>query len=383
MWILFKLFGKLFGVLAVLGFRFLQKGPGLSRPDGTHDGIPYYQSVMENRRRGIIYSHRITIPAKSPFAVSFHFETSVDRFFKSLGFANEIQTGDSQFDSKIYVTCDHTGVRELIRSHDGLRQAILNLLKDRRSPQLVSDGKFLILRAQGEPHESVQQMAEALINFQKLFEQATSQIRWAPFWKDPFFYRALGAETLVWGLAGYGISNGLELVFSSESQILRPMALLGPSLLSGVLMTAAGVFLLMHWFKGSSRPHRILAEAGIVLSIGMPFLAFHLTSEWNQRMDLSSPVEEVRPIVDIQEKRHTSQRRRGVSRTTYTYHALFAPSTQLNSPLPESYWQEIPNHTYQQIQTKQIQSVKLVLGRGRLGVPWLKSLEFLNTPPSP
>ena len=102
------------------------------------------------------------MPVGQGFLYSFHYESSTDRLFKSLGLANEVQTGDSRFDSNIYVTCDHTGLREVLRSHEGVRKAVLKILEGKADPKLRCDGRFLSIEGNGAPSHSVQQLAQEL-----------------------------------------------------------------------------------------------------------------------------------------------------------------------------------------------------------------------------
>jgi hypothetical protein len=265
-----------------------------------------------------------------------------------------------------------------VRQNQEIRTLVLSMLKNRPQPRLLNDGKFLSLRISGAPSQALEHIAGELVRFQKTFATLASEIRWAPFWKDPFFYRALVAESVVWGLAGWGVTSALETFYSTDRSLLQPLGLLGPSFVGGAIATAVGLFLLLHGFKGSSRPHRILLESGIVLALGMPFGAFNLAADLNREMDLSPPWEETRTILKVEERRHRRSGRRYYhsSRVTYSYHLQVGASDRVNSPLPHSHWVRISKDDYDRIQSQQIRSVRLVLGRGRLGVPWLRSLDI-------
>jgi hypothetical protein len=372
MWIVLK--------LVVAGLGFLIRFTGLTRGRGNLigkiDGIPY-STHLQRGRRGAILSYTVMIPASHPSFFSFHLEGWADQFFKNLGFANEVQTGDASFDAKVYVTCDHPGVRQVLTQNDSVRSRVLSLLTRRASPRLRNDGKFLSLKTSGPPAQSIELIARELLEFQKTFDAVASETRWAPFWRDAFFYRALVAESIVWGLAAWGVFSAVETLFSTDRSLLRPLGLFWPSLMGGLGATALGLFILLHWFKGSSRPHRILLESGLVLALGLPFGAFNLAADVNREMDLSSPVLETRTVLRVEQRQRVHRRRYGYRRVSYSHHLLIGPSERTDSPLPNAHWLRISQPDYNRIQSQQIRSVQLVMGRGRLGVPWLRSLDIV------
>ena len=373
MWILIKL------AAALVGFIVRFQGIRLGKPAGTIEGSPYFFSSSRTRR-GSPISYRLQIPMEQGLAFSFHYESAFDALFKKLGLANEVQTGDSQFDSKIYVTCDHTGVRELLRSHEGIRKAVLKILDGKPRPQLRSDGKFLSIQASGGPSKMTPDLAGELFEFKKIFLTATQEIRWAPFWKDPHFFKVLIVESIVWGIAALGIASVFETAFAQEGGPAYFLPLINISVVAGLLVTALAVFFLMLWFKNSSRPHRILLESAIVLAIGVPCSALKITSDLNQQLDLSPPFEETRSIIDAQERRERRGRRRHYGPRT-TYHIRIARALVPDSPVPEARWIQVSPAVYDRFRSQQLKEVHLVMGRGWLGVPWFKSVTFLDIGP--
>lgn len=365
MWVLLRL------AIAAAAFFIRYSRIHWGRPDGTLNGVPFYRS-QSRTRSGTPTSYRVRIPVDQGFLFSFHYESSTDRFFKSLGLANEVQTGDSRFDSKIYVTCDHTGLRELLRSHEGIRTAVLKILEGKADPKLRCDGRFLSIEGQGAPSHSVQQVAQELLHFQGTLSQASQEIRWAPFWKDAFFYKALFVESLIWAIAAYGLTALFASLSGLENRVASYGRLISLSLTGGLIATGAGLFLLQLWFRGSSRGHRILVESAVMLAFGLPLSAYQATEDLNRELDTSPGVEETRTILDTRERRH--RRRRG--RTYYSYHLYLGADTTGHSLIPEPRWIQVPQSMYSQVRSQQIKEIHLVMGRGWLGVPWFKSMTF-------
>ncbi|HUR57497.1 MAG TPA: hypothetical protein VM029_07295, partial [Opitutaceae bacterium] len=66
---------------------------------------------------------------KTPLVFAMTRESAWDRVFKFLGVSTELQTGDEEFDRKIYVAGDHPALHRLLSEDPALRQRVLALFR--------------------------------------------------------------------------------------------------------------------------------------------------------------------------------------------------------------------------------------------------------------
>jgi hypothetical protein len=334
----------------------------------SHQEVTYY--FYQNRSKtGITHNYQIKLPVDWKIAFSFHFESPADRFFKRLGVSDEVQTGDHRFDSKIYVTSDHTGLREALQESSGLRKSILNIMRSQRT--LSCDGRFLIASGDGAPQKPTE-LVEGLIDFKTQLTQAMQEKLRSPFWKDAYFYRTLMVESLVWAIAAYGIVSffmaPLELDPRSHVSSVR---LFYFSLMGGGIAAGGILFGLKLLFKGSSRPHRILIESALLLTVGLPTSAVQITADLNRELDRSPGVPESRTILNSRVRKRSG----GKGSPLYTYEIYIAQAQSEHSLAPEPRWIRVSDELFKHIRSEQLQELQLVIAEGWLSIPWLRSIE--------
>ena len=118
------------------------------KPTGIAGGRAAYESVSKTKG-GKITGFRLGVGLDTGFVFDFHKESQTDRFFKWLGLSDEVQTGDSSFDQKIYVACDHLGLHDILTFEPRARAAILAAL-DAGYDRIRSDGRVLWMRKEAE-----------------------------------------------------------------------------------------------------------------------------------------------------------------------------------------------------------------------------------------
>ena len=150
MWILVKLgVAAFFAIMGALVR--LWKGETLYGPDGQI----YY------RRKDKQY-FQITVPFRKPVLFSFHRENPFDQYMKALGLASELQTGDMNFDSSVYVSSDHPGVHRLLRDNPDIRTRTCSLLSKGFDARILADGKRLSIRSKAGIHRPEEELVRAL-----------------------------------------------------------------------------------------------------------------------------------------------------------------------------------------------------------------------------
>jgi hypothetical protein len=194
-------------VLAVIGFAIRQLGrmplPGRS---GMFQRIPYFKKLHNN-------GFTIGMRRRSSTWVRMRPESYFDQLCKRLGIANELQTGDPRFDDRVYVICDHPHIHTILRESRRLRSAVLPAF-DAGFRWIRFDGAAVRMRRDGtrEPSKRDLALLQAVWATSGAFKQK-SPSRLA----DPFLWKALVIEGVIWSLAGYAIGAGMELFLATAS----------------------------------------------------------------------------------------------------------------------------------------------------------------------
>src|SRR5262245_21571144 len=205
MWIVIRL------VLAATGFVIRQFARGRHpAATSTFSGAPYFVNVHRSKRR--ITGFTIGMDRKTPTWIRMHAESAADRAFKAIGIANEIQTGDPEFDRKVYVTCDHPHVATVLTETAALREAVVKMLDDGYR-KISFDGKVVTARRRSEFEPGDGDLAML-----KNVRDASARLSDAPPGRtgDRFLWKALIVEGVIWSIGGYAIGSFLEVVFKRE-----------------------------------------------------------------------------------------------------------------------------------------------------------------------
>jgi hypothetical protein len=119
-------------------------------------------------------------------------------------------------------------------------------------------------------------------------------------------------------------------------------------------------------FRGSSRAHRVLVEAGFALLVAGPCAAFGLADDLNRGLDASSSVVEA-SITDT-EHRVTRSRKGG---TRHSYYVTVSPEVLEGPPLGPKI--QVTSSIFSSAHKGG--TLRATLGRGALGATWIKKLE--------
>lgn len=362
MWIFLRL------ILAVIGFAIRTLARGRKPAEsGRFEGTPYTSRVT--RRRGRTTWFEIGMPRATPTWIRFHRESAADRAFKAMGIANEIQTGDRDFDERVYVTCDHPHVATVLSGSQELRAAILDLF-DAGYQKIYFDGSYVRVSraAEDAPTDRDLRLLHTLWTAAwKLEDAPPSRL------SDRFFWKALIVEGVIWSIAGYAIGALFEHFWVHEDMHVDRGAVLRLGVI--VAAIAFGVLLLVIalWLRGSSRGHRVIVESALVLLLSLPVTGVQVVSDTNRSFDDAPPAISERTFSQCERREHRSRRRR---RSSYTYHLLLDP-TEDSSTLPASI--EVTPELCTAATASVDRQVSIAIGPGAWGVPWFRWIRIGET----
>ncbi|QLY26344.1 hypothetical protein [Bdellovibrio sp. KM01] len=325
-----------------------------------HDGIELFTNVMTNKSGTVqATSWNRVFPSKVIFKLTR--ESKMDRFFKNWGLADEIQTQDLTFDDLVYIASDSSSFMRKIQQDREARRLILELFNN-GCEYIFGDGNLLRVHFRGDHRVDVNS-ANLLAALSKQLEEIQKQSK--EF--DPFFIKALMAEALIWGFAGYSLSSLLQWTTVHEDVYLNSNAMAKVALLFTGFLSLSLIFLILSVFKGSSRGHRIIIEGVLILAFSIPIGGIALFSDINIHMDRSAST----TIEASVEGHYTQMHRRRRGRHYITYHIQISPTNppqEFTLPLDIM----ISSGLYDQLQLGS--KVRIEIGRGKLRQPWIRSI---------
>ncbi|MBA3452432.1 MAG: hypothetical protein H0T42_04970 [Deltaproteobacteria bacterium] len=361
MWIAFRL------ILAIIGFAIRQLSRGKQHAtDGVFEGIGYFEKVLKNKRRPVGFV--IGMERRSPTWLRCHAESSADRFFKWLGVANEVQTGDASFDDLVYVTCDHPYIHALLIEAPELRAAIRAAFEEGYK-RVMFNGATVAIEREAD-HEPLQRDFELLKRIHtasaRLEDEVPSRLG------DLFLWKALLVESLIWGVGGYAIGAAIELFVLDADVHVAHRQLIGVGLTLAVAAFVVLIALIVLSMRGSSRGHRVIVESALVLLIGLPSAAIQIVGDTNRALDDAPPTVVTRTASQCEVREHRRRR----NRRTYSYHLWIQPAPEQSpSVLPRSI--EITRELCTAVAPGA--SVELTIGPGRWDLAWYRQIRVGET----
>ncbi len=359
MWLFVKLFIALVTFFIRLEKKFFRtKKNTLVETFGTTQ-ISHYTVANKQKITATIFE--IPFDCKSIFKLTE--EGKVDAFFKSLGLAKEFQTKHAEFNNKIYIACDSLNFLEEINKDDQAKTLILELFQ--RDCKFIScDGSTLSVCIAGDKQTDSLLKTKIAELHHHISDMKHSAYR---FFQDPFVYKILVIESLIWSLAAYAYSTFFEWQFFQEDIHLHAMPLFKQGLALGLVITLFLFALITLLLRNSSRGHRILVESFLVLFCSIPVGGIGLIADINTHFDKSEAIVVEGKVIDVYKQLH--RRRRS---TYYTYHLHVDVSAKTSEI-------EIPrniNVSYDTFSKFKIGDTAILsIGKGYLKHPWFKSIQ--------
>lgn len=361
MWIIIRI------VVALGSFLYRYCFRRIPRNFPHHDGnISYHYKRVTNK--GKLIKHYLETPLASPFMCCLTQETSRERLLMKIGFGEELNCGDADFDDLIFIAGDHPQIAETLRGNRELRALIGSLIPATLTSISITGEtlRFEIPRhIEHEPHvKNLAKMRELLQGVQNGVMSRFS---------DPFYVKALLAESAVWTVVGYAVAAFLEMIVVQEDYHLFRGQLIRNGLFFAALLLWTWMFFLFMFLGRSSRTPRIMIESAILLFFALPLAGIQLVSDANRGLDSSPGIVVERPVQRAEKREHRGRR----GRRWYSYHAHFAPqnlewnggSKYLALPTEMAISSTAYNTA---IRTK---TLRIEIARGFLGIPWYRKVE--------
>lgn len=292
-------------------------------------------------------------------------EGGFDSFFKSVGLAEEVQSGDQEFDQKIYVASDNYGFCKEIKSDAKTRKLILQLF-EKGCEYIKCDGAEMWVSFPKDERTNM----ELVTLFTELKLSMTDINRTYAGWAiDLFAVKVLIVEAIVWSLVAYAGTGFFEWYWVKEDRFLDIKPVLKYAAVAGFFVFAILIYLIAFFLKGSSRGHRILIESGVVLIIALSAGSVTMVSDLDIQLDKSTSVYVDAEVEGTFTREHRS--RKGRSKW-YSYHMqIKSPKDNLGFDIPTQI--EISRKTYEEL--KKDSWARIEIGRGWLGIPWYRSIK--------
>lgn len=240
-------------------------------------------------------------------------ESRSDRLLKALGLAREFQTGNKAFDEAIYISCDQTAVQSWFANNSRALELVQQLIQELNATSIRCQGYEVLITfaINEEPDETRLQTAFALLDQLKPLKDLQPQP------SDPFFWRIIAVESLLWSIAAYAIGGYIEYRFELLAMYASPADVLYFACTAGVLALIATYTSCRLLVGRSSRGRLVILEAFTLLIFTLPYASVLATKEINELQPSATPAVAVATVNSL----YVDERPR---RTTY--HAVIATS---------------------------------------------------------
>lgn len=328
-------------------------------PDVTHKRLGNIEySDKQKWNKGFKTYHRIGVRLEANICFAITRETHWDWYFKRIGFSQEFQTGDHTFDERIYIASDHPLFCDALRDNFDLRRLIDGLLAA-GFDRIWSNGRMLYAATK------TLEAPSWLFHLDQIrIELAAAAARTPSRVSDPFVWRALVVESIVWGMAGYAAPAALACIKGLFEHLESGLLLVYGAACAVAVALALRAFIV--WFlKRSSRSHRILVESALLLILSTPVIGLQLVANINASGAVSSPI-----VVRCLVTSHWSEESVGKhNRVTYSRYMTIE---RIDGEVSLPHTIDISLAVFRTLNDGI--EIPIELERGRLGLHWYKSI---------
>jgi hypothetical protein len=326
----------------------------------NHNGVPY-SSVVSSSKKSSFFT--IEAPVTSSFICTLSEETRLDRWAKGLGFGDEIQVRDPEFNHRIFILGDHPLTADYLSSSKDLRDRICALIPTQVKSISIT-GETLKFVAQ--PYVPTSSILDDFIfvhaSVQKIQEHAKSRFA------DPYYTRAVILESLIMAVVTYGCVSFAEMRFFREDYHLDGWSLFKAGLPVALAVAAVVVGLTKIFLGRSSRAGRLMIENCLMMILTLPLVGYEILSDLNRGLDESDPIVVTSQVTEKHTTTHGSGRRRYT-----TYHLRLSPQpsgTALPFNMPRHI--SVDGSLYQSVHEGEFLDCEISMGY--LGFPWYRSI---------
>jgi len=306
----------------------------------------------------------LSIDAGLPYEFRLDHEGKGHKLAEWLGFTGKFETGDEDFDAKVYIDCDDPAFCESLRNMAALRRVVLRLFEKGIKSFAMEAGRLVAVPAIVQPSLSENDLADllaALSEFKRLLPMTAMTGQTSV---NPTRLYAKTFRYVIYGVFALGVAATIfDMV--QRWQMVQPFALLKESLAYALGAIAASLLVIKIVFHRSSYGYDVLRTFlgwGLLGAMACSYAALY---NINIRYDDTTPQIFTQPVID----KYTSTGRHG----SVHYHIRiqdwhgtgngFVIST--NSGI---YYRAIPGITLIRIRTHP----------GYLGFEWMEGYEVLN-----
>lgn len=307
----------LFAVVFLLRYRSFSGGGMALRVDDK--GRTYYQAQQPVSKKSPLLNVRIGLPTDTRLFFRVAPETLLSRLLKSIGVAEEYQTGDAKTDALLFVSDDPALFQDLMLS-PRVRTAVDTLMAQSQKVRLRAFGHRLWLEVDGVMPQWIDDNRQKILTH--LWEISDIAAKRAEMSLDhgPFisyaqraaFFMVLHATLLTGGIAGAIAYAGGDVGMLDISRFIKASLALVPLAAGLWILALLAALKRSMWLVMALGDFILIGLAGLVLSVPL------LTQEANRRLPQAPPVMQSKALLEKSCSVHCSKRRRKSS-TTRTY----------------------------------------------------------------
>ena len=321
---------------------------------GTHGGIAFVQKLVPGSRSDPAHVE-LCLDTALDEDLRVARETGTDSFFKSIGFAVEVQTGDAAFDGEFYLSSRSPEfLAALFRAEPN--RAALRALFAQGFERLELEGGVLLARKGGGNEllelATLRSAVESLARLRKVAEAARAVLPAPRGMTTNQFVSVAGLASLAL-IAPYPVAAliGRPLLDGSFALFLGSLPWFGAAMLAFVLALAAAL-------RGRSNAHREFFTAAVIALIGIPMGGWGAAMLVNERLDASASVAHPSQVLG----KHATH---GKHDHYYVDLKSWRPGRHIEQI-------EVSSGIYGRVQDRQ--PVVVRTHSGRLGFEWVESL---------
>ncbi len=366
MWFVFG-FITLISVAALSAY--LRIHAGWKGKPGRVGDLPYQYKVLRSKYG--ITGFLLGAAGAPGYDFTFKRESSVDRFFKSIGVSSEYQVGNREFDQLVYVVSDNAQLHRQISSRPAIVDAVVRIFAAVESHGCRvreirnSSGRLWVRMKTARKQFKEAELSGIAEEVVPLLGTIGGELERAPLapssrWRDPFVLKAALILALSTGLAINGAVQLVRLIWTTVPFTLDGRALLVGSLWWGGGIVAALVVVSLLLLGRSARAHLVLIELLVVGSLGAVSSAFMEMRDLNMELDRA-------PAVEYRVMTHYTQASRSGRSTSYY---VYVDDWTRESPVRRV---EVSSGFYHRVN----KGDELVVRQrpGYLGYRWVESVE--------
>jgi hypothetical protein len=371
MWLIARI---LISLVAIVYRLFIRRTP--KDYDLLHGDLPYAERVETAKDRPP--KRFFETPVDSAFICVLSKETALDRFFKAIGFGEELQVADPAFNKMIYVLGDHPLTKAYLTSRPDARLTILKLISA-GAKSIYITGKSLRLELP-DSFDSTSTLDDLAVLARELRAvQGDVRSRFA----DPYYDTALIIQAVVVGLLAFALLGAIESFHLPYYHVnVEPLIRLSLIVTGGFMLALVGVIWLL--LRRSSYAPRLVTE-NCFLMVPLAFAGFQIVSDVNRTWDRSQGWVVSYRVEDLHEHAYWGRGivrawRRILNAPKYTYRvriSALTPTTSYPLAMPGSF--QIDYGLFRALSRNK--QLSMEIGEGALGFPWCR--EMWAGPPEP